>query len=304
MLAIQIVTYVSVAVAGLAVIAKVYKYATAPTGMRWELYPVPHERGRAEYGGSYVEELDWWTKPRNPDTVNEIKEMASEILLLKGVFHHNKKVWNRSFPFHFGLYLSIGWLGLLFFGALLTLVKMEIASGGGLIGAAVYYSTIVVGYSGLGLTIIGSIGLLFWRFTDKDQKKFNSPIDYINLIFIIAVTGLSLIVHLTVDPGFASLRGYIYSLITFSTPVLPNGLVAVEIVLGSLLIAYVMITRMSHFVAKYFLYHAVRWNDEPNLRGSDIEKAILKNLERKVGWSASHIQTNETWGKVVTEIKK
>ena len=304
MLAIQIVTYACVALAALAIAAKVYKYATAPTGMRWELYPVPHERGRSTYGGSYVEELDWWTKPRNPDKVNELKEMASEVFLLKGVHHHNKKVWRRSFPFHLGLYLAIGWLGLLVLGALVSLANIEIGPAAGFLGSILHYLTVAVGYAGLGLTCLGAIGLLQWRLTDKDQQKFNAPIDYVNLLCIIAATGFALAAHLIADPAFAAVRGYTYSLITFSTPALPNVLLAIEVVLGSLLIAFITVTRMSHFVAKYFLYHAVRWNDEPNERGSKIEAAILKNLERKVGWNAAHIQTGETWGKVVTEYDK
>ena len=143
-----------------------------------------------------------------------------------------------------------------------------------------------------------------WRLTDEDQRKFNAPIDYANLALMIVVTGLALAVHFAVDPVFSSLRGYVSSLLTFSRAESLNGFVAAEVVLGSLLIACVTVTRMSHFVAKYFLYHAVRWNDEPNKRGSAIEKAIMANLERKVGWSASHIETGETWGKVVTEYKE
>ena len=108
---------------------------------------------------------------------------------------------------------------------------------------------------------------------------------------------------LVADQAFVGLRGGVASLVTFSTPVL-SALIAVEIILISLLVALITTTRMSHFVAKYFLYHAVRWNDEPNERGSAIEKAIMENLGRKVGWSAEHIQTGETWATVVTEYDK
>ena len=34
-----------------------------PTHVRWEIYPVQHETtARAAYGGSYLEELNWWEK--------------------------------------------------------------------------------------------------------------------------------------------------------------------------------------------------------------------------------------------------
>ena len=67
MMIIQLVTYVSVVVAIIAMIAKAMRYINAPEHFRWELYPVPHEKGRAEYGGSYLEELDWWPKPRHSE---------------------------------------------------------------------------------------------------------------------------------------------------------------------------------------------------------------------------------------------
>jgi nitrate reductase gamma subunit len=304
MLAIQVITYISVAIAAIAVIAKVVGYATAPLGMRWELYPVPHEKGKAEYGGSYVEELDWWTKPRESDMVNEIKEMLSEIILLKGVYHNNKKLWVRSFPFHMGLYLSCGWLGLLLIGSIMELVGMQVGAGAGTLGMIVHFLTVSVGFAGLGLTLLGATGLFFWRLTDKDQAKFNTPIDYINLLVLIAATALAIAASVTADPSFAVIRGYVASLLTFKAIAITSSLIVAEIVAGSLLIVLITVTRMSHFVAKYFLYHAVRWNDTPNERGSDIEKAIMKNLERKIGWSASHIQTGKSWGEVVSEVKK
>ena len=34
--------------------------------------------------------------------------MIPEMLLLKGLWEFNRKLWYRSFPFHFGLYILIG----------------------------------------------------------------------------------------------------------------------------------------------------------------------------------------------------
>jgi len=83
MLIIQLITYASVLIAIAAMIIKAFRYLKAPMHFRWELYPVPHEKGRAEYGGSFLEELNWWTKPRHSDKLNELKEMMQEVLLLK-----------------------------------------------------------------------------------------------------------------------------------------------------------------------------------------------------------------------------
>ena len=64
---------------------KAIHYAPMPLHLRWELYPVAHERGKAAYGGSYFEELDWWTKPREVSKLGEVKTIAEEVLTLKQV---------------------------------------------------------------------------------------------------------------------------------------------------------------------------------------------------------------------------
>ncbi|MCP4726639.1 MAG: nitrate reductase [bacterium] len=301
MTGIQLFTYFAFLVAFIAIVRKVLRYATAPESMRWELYPVPHEKGRADYGGSYFEELDWWTKKRETDLFNELKEMFTEIVFLKGILHHNKKVWNSSFPFHFGLYLTMGWLALLMLGGILQISGMTVDSEGGIFSTAVYYMTIPLGYGGLVLAGLGSFGLLIWRMTDKVQKKFNAPIDFINL-FVFSITAVvTVVAQYLYDPTFSFLRSYTASLLTFSSVTSPHVLLSAEIVLLSFLTILIPITKMSHFVAKYFLYHSVRWNDESNERGSKIEKNILEALNKQVGWSADHIRTGKTWGEVITE---
>ncbi len=303
-MALQIFSYFAFAVALIAIIIRVIKYATAPLHMRWELYPVPHEKGKAEYGGSFLEELNWWTKPRETDMFNELKEMMSEIFFLKGVFHHNKRVWTWSFPFHLGMYFSIGWLVLLLLGAILTATGTEVSTTAGIIGKLVYYLTIPFGYAALLLSAIGALGLYFWRLTDSEQRAFNSFSDYFNLILVFGVTGLALVAHLTGDGDFGLVRAYMASLVTFSSVPAVPFLTTLEIALVSFVVMYIPLTRMSHFVAKYFLYHSVRWNDESNQRGSAIEKRIIELLQLKVGWKAPHIQTGETWMNIVTRETK
>ncbi len=296
---VQIATYLAVAVSIIAMLAKAFRYMKAPEHFRWELYPVPHEKGRAEYGGSYLEELDWWTKARESDKFKELSEMFQEIILLKGVYHNNKKVWVFSFPFHLGMYICIGWLMLLLLGAILQANDVVIGATAGGFGAIIHYLTLISGYAGLILSGVGAFGLLMWRLTDSRQRPYNSPSDYINLLLFVVVVVVALIAHATSDPSFAMLRGYVLALATFSPAEVVGSLFAAEILLVSLLIMYIPLTRMSHFVAKYFLYHSVRWNDEPNFRGGAIEKRIIDLLGQKVGWSAPHIQTGKPWADVV-----
>ena len=302
MILIQYLTYVSLLIAFIAMFAKAFRYIKAPTHFRWELYPVPHEKGRAEYGGSYLEELDWWSKPRHSDKLKELKEMMSEILFLKGVYHHNRKVWLFSFPFHFGMYLCIGWLMLLLIGSIMQISGLQISAQSGIFVSGIHYLTIFCGYSGLILSGTGAAGLLQWRMFDNEQRRFNSPAEYINLLFFIVVVGITLFSQFGLDTNFSYLRGYVQSLLTLSSPVIPGTIFSAEIIAISLLIMYIPLTRMSHFVAKYFLYHSVRWNDEPNERGSKIEKDILELLKQKVAWQGPHIQTGKPWTDVVKEM--
>jgi len=303
MMIIQLITYISVLTAFVAMAVKAFRYIAAPQHFRWELYPVPHEKGRSEYGGSYLEELDWWSKPRQSDRLNEIKEMMMEIFLLKGVFHNNKRVWISSLPFHLGLYLCIGWLVLLLGGSILQLAGIDVSNNSGALGIIIHYSTIAFGYLGLALTGIGAFGLFLWRVANKGQRVYNSPAEYINLIFFDIVIAVALISHLAYDSDFMLLRGFVTSLITFSPFTAPGLWFTLEIILTALLIMYIPLTRMSHFVAKFFLYHSVRWNDEPNFRGSKIEANLMKLLKHKVGWNAPHIQTGKPWSEVVKENK-
>ncbi|HUU03496.1 MAG TPA: respiratory nitrate reductase subunit gamma [Myxococcota bacterium] len=301
MLAIQILTYVCVLLFLGFIVGRVVKYAKTPLHLRWELYPVAHEKGRAAYGGSIFEELEWWTKPRQVDRIGELAEMLREIVFLKGVFRHNRPLWYFSYPFHLGLYLLVGWLGLLFMASLLFV--FGIALGGGWFGYLVRYLVAICGYGGLGLTAIGSLGLLARRLGNRDIRRYSAPVEYINLVFILATVVTALVVHISYDPWFGAPAAYMVSLISFSSfdvgSQLPAGIL-VELVLGSLLLAYIPMTRMAHFVSKYFLYHDVRWSDEPNQRGSKIEFQIKGNFAYRMNWQGPHIQSGKSWAEVGT----
>ena len=46
----------------------------------------------------------------------------------------------------------------------------------------------------------------------------------------------------------------------------------------------------------------VRWDDAPNLKGSDIEERAKEALNQPVSWSASHIQSGKRWIEVIQEL--
>ncbi len=297
--------YASVAVFVLAVVWRSVKIVRLPIHLRWELYPVAHEKGRASYGGSYLEESNWWTKPRESSMLGELKVMIPEILLLVGVWEHNRSHWYRSFPFHFGLYLLAGLIALLVVGAIATAAGVDVSANGPVLGRALHSLTFVVGYTGLALSIVGSISLLVRRAAEPDYREYTKKLDYFNLVFFVVTLVVALLAHGTADPTFAGLRSFVTRLVTFdlSAAASPqSALFSIEVVMGCLLLAYIPLTHMSHFFTKYFMYHDIRWSDEPNFKGGRIERKVSEALKYPVSWSAPHIRGDgkKNWVDVAT----
>ncbi len=303
MIALYLLTYFSILVFFLLVISKIFKYATAPIHVRWELYPVAHEPKRSKYGGSYFEEAEYWKKKRQKNHIAELWAMFEEIIFLKGVFLHNKKLWVFSFPFHFGLYLITGVTALIFLSAILDIFSISslyTIQGGSEI---FLFSLInILGYAGLALTFIGTIGLLIHRMTDNKFKFYNTPMEFINLFFILILVISVFLTLIYSNPSFIMSKEFVKNLLTFNFLAIPNTLFIVHIILISLFLLYFPITRMMHLFAKYFLYHNVRWEDEPNVKGGKLEKKVKEALNFGVSWSAPHIQAGKTWAEVATTL--
>ena len=165
---------------------RIYRQLYLPLHVRWELYPVKHEEGKkAEYGGSYMEEINWWEKKKKKSLYNEIKYMVPEILLLRGLKEENPKLWILSFSFHFGLYLLIGTLVLLVLGAFLMLLGIPVSPGNGAFPSLLYYLTILLGFLGLTLGTGGTAALLRRRLKDPEMGNYSSLSDYLNLFFFL-----------------------------------------------------------------------------------------------------------------------
>jgi len=303
-LLLYLVTYASAVIFLLAVVVRARKFLNAPMHLRWELYPVAHEKEHLKHGGSFMEEFEWWKKPRSTSTANMLSRMIPEMLFIKALWEHNRPLWYRSFPFHFGLYLLIGYFAMLFVGVFTEMAGVSVeAASGSIFGTLVYYATLFFFVSGLVLAIIGTLGLLLRRLTDSDLMGYNNFAHIYNLIFFLVTLTVGTIAFLTVDRSFAMARGFVHSLVTFSIQPTGSWLVSLTAALTSLLIAYIPLTHMSHFFTKYFTYHSVLWDDEPNKRGSAIEKRLLEYLNYPVSWSAPHIKGDgkKTWADVAME---
>jgi nitrate reductase gamma subunit len=141
------------------------------------------------------------------------------------------------------------------------------------------------------------------RLSDDELRAYSNPSHVLNLVLFIAVLGFALGAWGFTGWRVAPLRDFVASLATLQVDAAVDRPLAITIVAGSLLLAYVPLTHMSHFFVKWFTWHRIRWDDEPNVRGGRIERMIADALERPVTWSAPHIAGDgrKTWADVAAE---
>ena len=298
---IYLTLYISVLSFIVACIVRAITYAKQPLHLRWELYPVPHEEPeRVKHGGSYFETVDHWTKPSKFNIVSEMKFMIPEMLFLKGLWEFNRKLWYRSFPFHFGLYMLIGAIMALAASALLVILAPGVMEG--VLGMVLPSISVVLGALGAVLAVLGAFGLLLRRLRDPDLQNYTAPGDIFNLVFFIVALGLLIVAIATQDASAPGPMAITVGLLTFDTAIQISGLMMVALVLSSLLVIYIPLTHMAHFIAKYFTYHSIRWDDTPMSRAGELGKKYAEYLSLKPDWAAPHIGADgeKTWADIAT----
>jgi len=219
------------------------KYARTPVPLRWELYPIP------------------------PGAAGQIRYTLAEILLLRGVWRHNRSLWFRTWPFHSGIYLC-------------ALALASLAAGVGRFTEA-------VALAGLFLLLAGACALLAARLFDSALKPYTSPLDLFNLGWFIAAAAVPLAAFALEGTPPASVWR---AVLTFHRT---SPLAGAGVALAALLAAYIPFTHMAHFVVKYFAYHKVRWDASP-------APAVAAQVLYTPHWSAPHVGADgvKTWADV------
>ena len=252
---------------------------------RWELYPVPKEKGKGHYGGSYYEEVKWYEKQREISLWAEIVDMLKEILFIKKLFDNQRPFWWLSYSMHLGIYLIIGWLVLLFcaffvshpvFNALITLC----------------------GAAGIILVMIGSGGLFIKRIVQEELKIYTTGQEYFNLVFLFVVAATGFLNWIMFDPALSYGHQLMKSLLTL-TPFTAGPLLTIHLLLAGLVIIYIPLTKMSHYVGKFFTFHKVIWDNEPFIPGNEIAEKVAAGMSYKPQrqWAAPHYPGNQQEGK-------
>jgi hypothetical protein len=87
------------------------------------------------------------------------------------------------------------------------------------------------------------------------------------------------------------------SLLAARAPGAAPAALAAHLLVGLLFLAYLPFSQMMHFVAKYFTYHQVRWEDRPLAAGSPMEGELQALLGQAPTWAAPHLGADgkRTW---------
>jgi nitrate reductase gamma subunit len=218
--------------------------------------------------------------------------MFKEIFFMKNLFVNRRKHWYYSYAMHLGIYLLGLFTLFLLAGAITELSGLRVTASSGAGGhpwaVIVYYSTFATGLCGALLAAGGSAALFLYRMSEDTLRRYTRADDYFSLILIFAAS-VSGLVAWSMDPGFNYARQAVTAMLTL-TPVRAGAALTIHILLFGLLLIYIPLTKISHYVGKYFTYHRVLWDNEPNLRGSAMEGKVEKNLAYKPRnkWSSSH----------------
>ncbi len=295
---VQILSYLAIIVFLAMAVKRIYMIANTPVHLRWELYPVPHERGRAHYGGSRLEDRNWWEHEEKPDHLNELKEMAKEILFLKAVWEHNRMLWFGSYPFHLAMYLVIFNIVISLISALLLVFGLSPLSP---IFEIYHWVFTIVGFIGGIAGTFGALRLLFSRIADKDLAKYSSLSHYFNIILIGSVFGTFLYWMITEPLVSLQVLVFFKKLITFSPVPNFSTIASIHLYLFLFFMIYMPFTHMTHMFTKYFTYHKVRWED--SAMSDDLKAKLMEQLNYKVTWAAPHVGAdgNKTWLAIATE---
>ena len=269
-----------------------------PVHLRWELAPIPHEKGKGRYGGSYLEEYEWWKKPQPKSRLAPIIYMLTEILLLRGIWKHNRALWPLTFAFHTGIYLIFAMLLFSIASAVLILAEVPLSV------LNVFLMIVsVLAVAGYLLGGLGAISLILKRALDSNLRSFNTFTKYFNLVFLGALFASGAYAWLSSGDFATEMSLFIKGLITLDAGITLAFPLSLHVIISLLFLIYLPLTDMIHFIAKYFTYHEIRWDDKP--QDERMKKELRGLLSQPVSWSATHVKANgkKNWIDITTEKK-
>ena len=293
----HILTFGAIAIFLIVIIYRTIAISRLPVHLRWELAPIPHEKGRGHYGGSYLEEYEWWRKRRQHSLFAPILYMLVEILLLRAIWKHNRGLWPLSFAFHAGIYL----VALMFLFSLVSALLIITGVSPGVVDVFLAITAILAA-AGYLLGGLGAVGLILKRIFDSNLRSFNSFSKYFNLIFLLAVFATGAYAWFALTDFASEMSLFIRGVVTLDAGVMLTPPLAAHVIVLLLFTVYLPMTDMIHFVAKYFTYHEIRWNDAP--KDAKMTEELNGLLRQPVDWSAVHVKADGRKSWVDLTVKK
>ena len=279
---------------------KIIKFLRLPTHLRSEIYPFISTE-RSSSNDYYFKNPKRLIKPKRKDLFRRILFLLKEYVFLSDYFHQDKRYWVALHPWHIGFILIITFHIFSFFGALVTVGGIPVVPNSPFgIGIILYYLSLYLGVISFVTGLFGSIGILILRLADKKLKDYATPLNYFTYVFLLVVFLSGLYSWYFVDPTFNDYREFWKGLITLQ-PTDVEPATAVHVLLFALLLIYLPFTRSLHYITRLFAFFLIRWDDEPNIRGSLLEKKIQNLLGQRVHWSGPHIPKGVTWRDIAVE---
>lgn len=287
-MALQIFIYVAVAVFVVGNVYRIVRIARMPAHLRWELYPMPKgPRAQQRYGGSYFEQTEWWTRPRECSWPGELAYVAREVFCFRTLWQGNRRLWLWSWLLHIGLYSLFVTLAL----------TVAMAVSGQAMGEVVRWTAGIAVCTGLA----GSLGLLARRMASPQLHPSSSRLDILNLLLMVSIfgTGSAALVFDAQVPE--QMIAFARNLFGMAPAPQLSVAAAIHLAVLGVFLAYFPATHMTHAYMKFFTYHRVRWDDRPVVHDAAMADAMSKNLQRPISWTAPHIAggANRTWATVV-----
>ncbi len=267
----------------LATAVRVGRCLKVPVHVHWELYKK----------SSIYELTEWWEKTHSTFG-KKLWSMVLDLLFLREFYHRNRRFWYPLYVFHIGLYLLILWHVWLFIRSVVG--DTETASMVGWVWGT--FSTI--------LTFVGGLSIFIMRMTDEELKVYYPPIHYLKWIFLLlTLIGGVYAVDIHFKSSMPGLLKYVKQQVTFADfehKLHPALGPALHVLFASVWLIYLPFGHVFQLFFRY--YHYLRWDDVPNVRGSEIERRMKEHLDRPVTWSAPHIPPGKRWREVASELQQ
>jgi nitrate reductase gamma subunit len=183
--------------------------------------------------------VKWTLYPVPEGLAGQLRYMVKEMFTFETLYKFNRRLWFGSFSMHMAMAGAV-----LFF----------------ILYLAGWPTKLVVQLCLLAL-VIAPIYIIGLRIYDKNLRLLSNFEEFFNLAFLSGVSAAGLAASVPHVP--VSLRLYFLGLIEFRPDASFLSMAHIlAVFLGGLFLIYLPLSKMIHYVSKYFTYHQINWQKE------------------------------------------